>query len=357
MFDDESNSDDEWIPEMLQPRRRRPRLFRIRTNFDLPPSDNRSRFRLENRHVDAILEQVGPLIAHDTNRNYALSPEQQIRTSLRYLASGAIYSSAGDSHNIHKSTVSRTLHRFVDAVNAHVYPEVVKWPRNVDVMRGIIEKFREKANFPAVVGCVDGTYVNIIRPSINEHQYVNRHQDHAINAMFVAGPNLEFFYVSTKWPGSVNDGRVFRLSTLRTRLEQGWRPYPMAVLLGDSAYTNTNYLIAPLRMPATAQEERFNRAQRRTRRLVECAFGLMKQRFRCLFTTMPFKPAFAADIIRCCATLHNIVIDAADMQEALAVFANGDDEDLIDPNLDRENDSDEENDDDHDRRTQLVRLF
>ena len=89
---------------------------------------------------------------------------------------------------------------------------------------------------PMVFGCVDGTLINIIAPSEDENQYVDRKSDHSINAMFVCGPNLRFFAASVRWPGSVHDARVFRNSAVARRLEGGWRPFPDAVLLGDSGY-------------------------------------------------------------------------------------------------------------------------
>lgn len=87
-----------------------------------------------------------------------------------------------------------------------------------------------------VCGCVDGTLINILAPSQDEFQYVDRKSDHSINAMFVCGPNLRFFAASVRWPGSVHDARVFRNSAIGQRFEGGWRPFPDAVLLGDSGY-------------------------------------------------------------------------------------------------------------------------
>lgn len=87
---------------------------------------------------------------------------------------------------------------------------------------------------PMVFGCVDGTLINIIAPSQDENQYVDRNSVHSINAMFICGPNLRFFAASVRWPGSVHDARVFRNSVVAQRLEGGWRPFPGAVLLGDS---------------------------------------------------------------------------------------------------------------------------
>ncbi|XP_037828778.1 uncharacterized protein LOC119616491 [Lucilia sericata] len=40
-----------------------------------------------------------------------------------------------------------------------------------------------KCSIPGVIGTVDGTHIQIIRPNNNEHLYFNRKQKHSINAM------------------------------------------------------------------------------------------------------------------------------------------------------------------------------
>jgi len=157
----------------------------------LPPSDNVSRFRLTNAHVDQIVQRLAPIIQHETQRNFALSPEQQIQLSLRYLATGDYYATVSDAHGCHKSTLSRTLHRFVAAVNTRLYAENVDWPSTQDQGHGIVEKFMEKAGMPSVIGCVDGTRIELANvPKAMEWQFVNRHHKHSINAMLVCGPTL-----------------------------------------------------------------------------------------------------------------------------------------------------------------------
>ena len=132
------------------------------------------------------------------------------------------------------------------------------------------------ANFPRVSGCVDGVLFKIDAPTENESHYVDRKGNHSINAMMVAGPDLTFYYVSAKWPGSVADARVLRCSSLCTRWENGFRPFSNAILLGDSAYPLKTWLIPPLIGEGTAESnERFLRSHRSTRRLVECAYGML----------------------------------------------------------------------------------
>jgi len=326
-------------------RQRLPRVYRPRINFDLHPSQARERFRLTTDHVNFVTDRIGRFIEHETEKNCALTPAQQIMLSLRYLATDDNFRTIADAHGVSKATLSRALHRVVEAVNEHLYPEVVDWPSSPAQLRGIPKEF-EKHGMSCVFGCADGSHFEIVAPSKDEPQFVNRHGWHSINAFFVAGPKLRFYYVNSKWPGAVGDARVFRNSSLKRRLENGWSPVQFGVLLGDSAYANTNYMVTPIRNPQTRAEQRYNKAHKRTRRIVECAFGVLKQRFRCLLKPMHLKPLFAAEVIRCCAALHNLLMPDDEAEEALEEYeSESDDEEPVQDHGDLT------------RRDQLVALF
>uniref|UniRef100_A0A0K8U742 Putative nuclease HARBI1 n=1 Tax=Bactrocera latifrons TaxID=174628 RepID=A0A0K8U742_BACLA len=97
--------------------------------------------------------------------------------------------------------------------------------------------------------------------------------------MMVCGPNFQISAVNCNWPGSVHDARVLRNSNLFGRFENGFRPFPNAVILGDSAYPLLNWLIPPLRNnPTSPQEQLFNRAHKKTRRIIENCFGILEVR-------------------------------------------------------------------------------
>ncbi|KAF4648120.1 hypothetical protein FOL47_003697, partial [Perkinsus chesapeaki] len=60
----------------------------------------------------------------------------------------------------------------------------------------------------------------------------------------VCSHSLEICSLSSRWGGSVHDSRVFRNSSLGRRLESGWRPDGLnLVLLGDSAYGSSAYFL------------------------------------------------------------------------------------------------------------------
>jgi nuclease HARBI1 len=90
--------------------------------------------------------------------------------------------------------------------------------------------------FPSVCGLVDGTLINIDAPKNNESNYIDRHGKHSLNVMMICGPEMQFFAVNARWPGSVHDSRVLRTSFVHDKFEDGWRPFEDAVILGKNIY-------------------------------------------------------------------------------------------------------------------------
>ena len=199
--------------------------------------------------------------------------------ALRYLSTGGNFSVIVDAHGIHKSTVSWTVQRVVEAVNDNIYEEFVCFPNDSSPDAS---NFRDIAGMPCIFGCIDGSHVPIVKPNESESQFVNRHGYHSINVLVVCVHDLRFYYCNARWPGSVNDSRILRTSSFQRRLKAGWRPFNGAVLLGDSGFPNTNYLITPILLSLSQQANAFNIAHKKTRRIVECSLGVLKERYRCL---------------------------------------------------------------------------
>ncbi|CAG7826614.1 unnamed protein product, partial [Allacma fusca] len=122
----------------------------------------------------------------------------------------------------------------------------------------------------------------------------------------ICGPDMTFFCVNPNWPGATHDARVLRNTSLCQRFDDGWRPFPGAIILGDSGYGLSDWLIPPLfNNPTNDAERKFNRHHKQTRRLIECAYGIMKERFPCL-NHLRLQPRKAGLVIIACAVLHNI---------------------------------------------------
>uniref|UniRef100_A0A915INX8 Putative nuclease HARBI1 n=1 Tax=Romanomermis culicivorax TaxID=13658 RepID=A0A915INX8_ROMCU len=296
----------------------RGRLCRPRINFDL--KDFSERFRFPKETIETILGDIGHLLIANTDRNFPLEPKEQLLLCIRYLASGSFMQVVGDAHGPHKSTVSRKVHKVVTILNNHYFDKIISWPRDI---ASVVNDFYQISNFPCVIGCVDGTHIPIKAPSINEPQYVNRKGVHSLNCMMICGPDYKFYYVNSRWPGSVNDARVLRTSNIAGRFDNGWRPIPGAVLLGDSGYPNNDWLVTPiLKVDAlmTEAERAYNRAHKSTRRIIENSFGILKKRFACL-QFLRLKPEFSAEVVKLCCILHNMLLsgNVIDVDDVLVI--------------------------------------
>lgn len=292
-------SDDDEVPQRHHNRRQ----FKVRINFEhINGFQFKESFRLSMVAVEFVENAIGADLFRITRRNHSLTPRQQLLVTLHWLGNGSQYHGIAAMHGVSKASVCRVVYRVTRAIINRLLRRIVCWPNNP----AVAQDFFRKGGFPSVCGCVDGTLINIDAPTVHEEQYIDRHGKHSINAMVICGPDFKFYAVNANWPGSVHDARVLRNSLVSHRFDDGWRPFPGAIILGDSAYGLKEWLIPPLnRNPNDAVEQRYNRAHKQTRRLVENSIGICKERFPCL-NYLRLSPQRASVVIICCAVLHNI---------------------------------------------------
>lgn len=298
MIDSSDSSEDELVI-------RQPRRFRLRTMYNhLQESyEYNERFRLDLDTFAYVLQKIEPVLEHPTKRNNAVTPHQQLQIALHWLGSGAQYHCIGDMHGVSKATVCRVIKNVVNAVNTHILSEHVRRPDDVAT---VVHQFSQLAGMPRICGAVDGTLIKMDAPAEFEPIYVDRHGNHSINVMLVCGADLKFYYAYANWPGSTSDARVLRNSGLFHRMEEGWRPFPGTVLLGDSIYPLKPWLIPPvIRNEENVAERRFLRAHKKTRRVIECAIGILKEKFPCL-NYLRLEPEYVCKVVLCCVALCNL---------------------------------------------------
>lgn len=78
------------------------------------------------------------------------------------------------------------------------------------------------------------------------------------------------------------------------------------IILGDSGYEITNYLLIPIQNPTTPAQSLYNESQIRSRNVIERCFGVWKRRFPVLCIGLRCKLPLAQDVIVACAVLHNL---------------------------------------------------
>ena len=136
-------------------------------------------FRFDRNTLLTMLERIDVHLARPSNRGSPLPPALQLCCALRYLATGDMMRTVGNSLGLSKASTSRLLHRVMDAILTTMHQEI-HYPEGNEV-RQVQEGFFRKFSFPGVVGLIDGTHMRILAPHENEEAYVNRKGYHSIN--------------------------------------------------------------------------------------------------------------------------------------------------------------------------------
>ena len=119
-------------------------------------------------------------------------------------------------------------------------------------------------------------------------------------------PNGRFSDVLARFPRSVHDSRIWKLSQVGMYVKNNFLFGKH--ILGDSGYMLRQCLLTPYRQPASIAQENYNCVHKKTRVLIEQTFGRRKRRFHCLHGEIPMAPDKVCTIIVACAVLHNMVI-------------------------------------------------
>lgn len=243
----------------LIPRKKRtfqPRLDPFET---LSAAELQARFRFNNEGIEFITNLIADDISPRTGRNHSIPVHIQVMIALRYFATGKMQLCSGDHFGIHQSTVSRIIQRVTSAlVQPHIVKRFISFPTQPDIIRKHQADFFGIAQFPGVVGAIDGTHVRIIAPSEHEPEFVNRKNFHSINVQIVSDASHRILDLVSTWPGATHDARILRESGLWQVFERRLLPVKCH-LLGDSGYPSKDWLLTPFLNPTDAPQTRYNR--------------------------------------------------------------------------------------------------
>lgn len=185
------------------------------------------------------------------------------------------------------------------------FPQGAEAHRNRELFKDL-GKHRQWPGLPGIDGAIDCTHVKIVSTPGCEHHEVfrNRKCDFSINTQAAVGPRTEFLDIVARWAGSMHDSRIFQMSSLFHRYNEG---ILTGRLVGDSGYPTLPFVLTPIRPePEDPPSIRYNRAQIKTRNVVERTFGILKRRFPCLSRGLGNKLTTVSNIIVACAVLHNL---------------------------------------------------
>lgn len=222
------------------------------------------------------------------------------------------------SYRLGISTVSKIVREVCRSIWSVMRLECIPVPTKQD-WETISENFEKRANFPHCLGAVDGKHIRIVNPLGS--MYFNYKGYSSIVLMAVADSDYRFIYVHIGSYGKDCDSNIFKISSLWASLKRNKLEIPEEkclpgsinpqlpyFFLGDEAFGLDKHLIRPYSGHNLTQNKRiFNYRLSRARRYVECAFGILSNKWRVFHRPINLKPDFAIDIVKACVVLHNFV--------------------------------------------------
>lgn len=185
----------------------------------------------------------------------------------------------------------------------------------------IAETFYKKTNFPNCVGAIDGKNIRCTNPKKSGSKYFNYKNFFSVVLMAIVDANLCFIAIDVGAYGKEGDSFVFRDSPLGKKLysdtlnlpaprclpNTNTNPQPF-VFVGDEAFKVHTNLLRPFPFRQLNPRRRvYNYRHSRCRRSVECAFGVLANKWRVFHTPILVEPDFIDDIIKASCILHNFV--------------------------------------------------
>ena len=283
-----------------------------------------------------ILQGISPRIRRRPN-NYRpagrpgaqLEPGLMLAVTLRYLASGSMYTDLQWGFRLAPNTISEVVREVCQAIVDHFWDEFIVTPRAEAEWRAVADTFKRRWNFDHTLGAIDGKHVAIQKPPHAGSEFYNYKKFHSIIIMAVVDANYKFIWLDIGTNGSAGDAHIWNNSQLKLGLSTDRLNIPPAepltgdttdipfFLIGDDAFALEEFLMKPYGQRNLSRQERiFNYRLSRARRVVENAFGIMAMRFRVLTTTMRHSPQIATLITSACCVLHNIIRDRYPVMQA-----------------------------------------
>ncbi len=181
---------------------------------------------------------------------------------------------------------------------------------------------KSDADFDTCVGCIDGLLIWMHLPSLKESGivrvgqtkfYCGRKHKFGLNLQAVCDHKRRFLALSIIYGASSSDLLAFEGSPLRVQLEKEGFLAPGLCLFGDNAYVNREFMATPYPNVSSHEEkDAYNFFHSQLRINIECAFGMLVQRWGVLKKKAPQKYTVKKIIatVSCLCSLHNFLINS-----------------------------------------------
>lgn len=186
----------------------------------------------------------------------------------------------------------------------------------------ISNMFEERANFPNCVGSIDGKHIRVINPWGSTSEYFNYKKYYSVVLMAVVDTNYSFRFIDVGAYGHEGDSNVLKSTQLGKLIYNKSLNLPKSaplkndpsglsmpfVFVADEAFAMAENLLRPYPSKSLTTTRRiFNYRLSRARRFVECAFGMLANKWRIFHRPLDVSIDKVDMIIQATCILHNFV--------------------------------------------------
>uniref|UniRef100_A0A1I8NLA9 DDE Tnp4 domain-containing protein n=1 Tax=Stomoxys calcitrans TaxID=35570 RepID=A0A1I8NLA9_STOCA len=209
------------------------------------------------------------------------------------------------------ATVKRCVKSICQTIVYFLSPSYVRFPRSQKELESNKEEFLSKFGISGVVGVLDCHHVRLLNvPKYEEDLYLNKYsQGPTLTVQLISDKNHRFLDVNARFSGSTHASYIWDRSHINSMLKNFQKQDSFAWLLADRKYRSNECLVIPYRKPVDKLQESVNFAMKETLYGGLKSFAILKARFRCLDTALPFDHANACNVITACVTLHNFLME------------------------------------------------
>lgn len=186
----------------------------------------------------------------------------------------------------------------------------------------VAAQFYLRTNFPNCIGAVDGKHVRLRKPQGTGSVFFNYKHFFSMVLMAVVDADYCFLAIDVGAYGGNSDANVFKKTNFYKKLcnnqlnvpnpralpsDNSGEPMPF-VLVADEAFALSQNVLRPYpRRNLSVKQRVYNYRLTRTRRMVECSFGVLANKWRIFHNPIAVNADFAETIIKACCVLHNFV--------------------------------------------------
>lgn len=303
-----------WKCQLFLNREEEGEYFRIREVLRNNPSLFQKYYRMSIESFDKLLKilQLGPVYCN------GVSKEECLTITIRYFAAGSNFTAMSFAFRLAHNTIGKIVKRTSIAIWNALQKQYMRIP-DAAGWKMIAEDMFQYREFPNCLGALDGKHVRIQKPFNSGSLFSNFKHYLSTVLMAVVNANYEFVMIDVGSYGHISDSGIFKNISFGEKLFKKEldipeaTPYPGTnspkpfTLLGDEAFPLCENIMRPFSNPATHGEEVYNLRHSRARMNVECAFGMLRSKFRLFDSSICCSIETIIHVVKACCILHNFI--------------------------------------------------